>query len=308
MRGFSNSIRDAEASHPGLLPDIRQGSTIFVASDYGGQTSLAQYESLCFLLADLERCGHWERLREELRRHFLPDGRRMSYKDLNDKRRRRALLPFLNAANTIPGLLVTILIDKSIESLFKATGNLSMDEPSLQQYSHWNSFVFEKLLRIIHFASFFLAGLSRPYQNVLWITDEDDIVPNEQRLREAVNIFANVSSLYLKHKLGHFRWGTTKSDTGTRQLEDLVSVTDLVAGSLLEDLTSYRKEKIFPQSKLVVPPPENLKRKTREVTDWFADNTKSLRRLVYVIEPVEGSTTLNLKHLRFWGSRDLAAY
>lgn len=229
MNGFSDSLAKLERKYPNLLPDIRQGSTIFIGSDYGGQHSFAQFESLSFLLADLERCDSWEQQRRHLRRRFLSDGRRFSYKALGDRIRKRALFPFLSAANSIPGIVVTILIDKQIESLFQKEGKLKTSVSELAEYSHWDSGVFEKLMRVAHWCSFFLAGLSRPHQDVLWFTDEDAIVANEERLREFVEIFTKVSSHYLPHTLRHLRIGTAKSDTGARDIEDLIAVTDLTA-------------------------------------------------------------------------------
>lgn len=295
-----------ELRHPDFLPDLRKGPVIFIGSDYSGQHDLAEYETFTFLFADLENCIRWGKLRCDFRKEFLRDGRRISYKGLNDKKRRKALLPFLYAANSIPGLVVTILVDKTIEVLFEPIENAELWDSPLKDYKHWKRPVFEKLLRIIHFASLFLSGMSRPYQNVMWITDEDEIVPNDERLREAVNLFGVICSQYLNHTLGHFRWGTTKLDSEARQLEDLVSVADLVAGSLSSVLTNYKKQGSVPKSELIVPPPQNLPRKTKDVMDWFSDNTQILKRVVYLIEPSQGQTGFNLKHLRFHGSNDVA--
>ena len=55
MNTFSECIHQAETKNPNLLPNLRQGSTIMVASDYSGQHSQAFYESLTFLFADLEQ-------------------------------------------------------------------------------------------------------------------------------------------------------------------------------------------------------------------------------------------------------------
>ncbi len=54
MKGFSESIKRMEFRHPGVLPDLRKGNTIFIGSDYGGQHNLARYETHTFILADLE--------------------------------------------------------------------------------------------------------------------------------------------------------------------------------------------------------------------------------------------------------------
>ncbi len=213
-------------------------------------------------------------------------------------------MPFLNAANSVPGLIVTILIDKQIQSLFEEKGKLETSAPELKEYSHWDNAVFEKLMRVVHLGSFFLAGLSRPYQDVLWFTDEDAIVANEKRLREFVDIFIRVSSHYLAHKLRHVRIGTTQSDTGSRDIEDLVAVADLVAGALCEILTEYHNIGGLPTSGLMLPPLQSFPKKATEIMDWFADHTQPLKRLVYLIKEEKDTKKLNLEYLRFHGLRD----
>lgn len=304
MNTFSQSIYKSETQDKYLLPDIRRGSIIFVASDYSGENDLADYQSLSFLFADLEGCAIWEKRRQQLRQQFLPQGRRMAFKNLNDKHRKRALASFLSAANTIPGLSASILIDKRIESLFEDSDKLNRSRPELQPYAHWTTASLEKMFRVVHLVSLFVAGLSRQNQDVMWITDEDDIAANEARLRELTTIWGNTLSQYLAHNLRHLRCGTTKSDNGSRNIEDLASIPDLVAGCLAEVITAQRKENRFPQSQLIVPPPENLAAKTIEIMNWFATNREPLKRLVYVIEPIENSTSLSLKRLRFHGSQD----
>ncbi len=307
MNVLSESIKQMEAKYPDLLPDIRSGSIIFVGSDYGGQHDFAQYQSLSFLFADLERCAIWERRRRQIRQHMLRDRRRMSYKRLGDRRRKRAVLQWLEAANSIPGLLTTILVEKRIESLFSQEGKLQMRDPKFKDYANWNAAAFEKLLRVVHFVGFFIAGLSAPNQDVLWITDEDDIVANEDRLREVVKLFANVSSHYLTHDLRHVRIGTTKSDSGTRDLEDLVSIPDFAAGALSELLTEYSRIGIIPKSEVGFPPPKDLSKKARVVMNWFADHTQPLKRMVYLVEEEKESKRLSVKYLRLQGSRDFLA-
>jgi hypothetical protein len=301
MHKFSESIRETEEKCSYLLPDLRQGPIIFVGSDYSGRHNLSCYESLSFLFADLSQCAYWETLRAQLRQKYLPDGRRMSYKNLNDTKRSAALYAFLNAANSIHGLLAVILINKSIKSLFKKEGYLDFGEPELKDYGHWSVEVFEKVLRIVHLVSFFLAGLSKPYQDVLWITDEDEIMPNEKRLREVVKIFGNICGHYLKHDMGHLKIGTTKSDTGKRDIEDLVSVTDLAAGALCEVLTKYRRMGIAINTELIIPPPQEITLKTQKIMNWFADKNQPLKRLVYAIEPIENSSEICLRCLCFHG-------
>jgi hypothetical protein len=305
MRDFSENIRRMEFRYPELLPDIREGNTIFIGSDYGGQHNLAKHETYTFILADLDNCLVWENLRQDWRKTFLRDGRRISYTRLNDRRCMRALPSFLQATDSIPGLIAAILVDKRIKTLFEPIKSDTIHKSLKKICSHWKSPVFERLLRIMHFVSLFLSGLSKPYQNVIWISDEDEIVPNDRRLTEAVKLFGIVSSPYLNYTLGHFRWGTTKLDSKERQLEDLVAVADLVSGSLSSILTKYKEQNMMPWGDLFIPPPKRLLRKDKVIMDWFSDNVRVLKRLVYVIEPSQEQERFNLKHVRFHGTNDV---
>src|ERR1035437_3394111 len=80
------------------------GSHILVGSDYTGRQRDSDYLVYAFLLADADQSPTWPQAREAVRRQYLQDGRRMSFKGLNDGQRRRALVPFLNAGDLFHGL------------------------------------------------------------------------------------------------------------------------------------------------------------------------------------------------------------
>lgn len=256
---FSEIIRREELSHPGLLVDLRGARTIFVASDYRGLHSGASYQSLSFLFVNPENLSPWERSRCLLRDRMGLGSRRMSYKALNDRRRRRALFSFLEAANLIPGVLVNILVDRSVQTVFEAKDPDELESTRSEIFPGWSPLVVERSLRAVHFVSFFLAGLSAPGQDVLWITDEDDIVANEVRLRQLVNMFAKISGHCLTHDLRHLRIGTSRLDTGRRDIEDLLAIADLAAGSLQEVV----KRQGVPSGAFWLPTPTDLAAKTK---------------------------------------------
>ena len=101
------------------------------------------------------------------------------------------------------------------------------------------------------------------------------------------------------------RCGTTKSDDGSRQLEDLASIPDLVAGTLTETVGEQRRQGLLAGGGIATPPPQRLQSKVVKLMIWFATNRKPLKRLVFVIEPVPNSKQLDIKHLEFHGSSDL---
>ena len=283
------------------LPDLRTGAVMLVASDYGGQHNTAKYESLSFVFANLEESGAWNYRREELRSEFLPDGRRMSYKNLNDTKRREALFPFLLAANHIQGLSVTFLINKEINSLFVNEGKLQVPE-----LSHWSRASVEKLLRVLHFISMFVAGLSASNQHLFWFSDQDNIVPNSEKLTEVNRLLAHISSHYLTHDMGELRCGTTECDDGSRFIEDFVSVPDLVAGALTDVLNTNLDLQRDPTVVGRVRSLENLSLKTRMILAWFKDTSQPLKRIVCVFDPSTGGSRIRTSWLQFYGEPDLA--
>ena len=87
-----------------------------------------------------------------------------------------------------------------------------------------------------------VACLSSSGQDVLWITDRDEIASNKEKLTEATNVVAHYMCHYLKHDMGNFRFGTTQSDNGTMELEDLASLPDLAAGAMSELMSCTIKQ------------------------------------------------------------------
>ena len=299
MNSVNTLIRALDMRDPDALPNLRAGSTILIGSDYSGQHSNSVYEALAFILADSARCHGWMKERSQLRAQMLRDGRRFSYKTLQEKQRSAVLLPFLDAANLIPGLLVVVLTRKSIESLFKKTGRIERSDPEIQLLAHWAPHVVEKLLRICHFLSLFIAGLSREGQDVLWITDEDDIVANRMKHEELTNVFGRISNHYLLHTLRNFRLATTASDTGKRDVEDFVSIADLAAGAVCESLNAYIRNDTIPIPDVVLPIPRKIDKKAIDVLNWFSDQSPALKRLVIGFEPSEDGIRLRVRQYSF---------
>ena len=98
---------------------IRPRGTLMVLSDYGGQHKGSKFETYSFLQFDLEANQIWVEKQKEFRKSFMTDGRRMSFKTMNDNLRRRSLIPFLSMADSINGWLVTFSVSKQLENLFE---------------------------------------------------------------------------------------------------------------------------------------------------------------------------------------------
>jgi hypothetical protein len=280
------------------LPDLRSAPTILIASDYSGEHSGASYHVLSFILADVARLQEWDRRRRELRAEFLSNNRRMSFKALRDKQRQRALQPFLLAANTIPGLSLTVAIDSSIESVFPGSTPLNLIHPDFESFAQWTPRTLEKASRIVHLLAVMVAGLGDSGQNVVWITDEDPIAANPDRLILLTNLFAWVSSTYLTFDMGHFRCGTTANDDGSNSLEDLAAVPDLIAGAIGEQLQLASVEGCD-ASKIFWLHRGDFTRKTSFITLWLADSKQPLKRYFLKIDGVLDSSEFKWSWFHF---------
>jgi hypothetical protein len=307
--GFLNTLSEVlagvEKRHAGIFPNLRKAQCLFAASDYGGEHAGAAYQTIAFLLADIADCAAWQATREAVRAQYLPDRRRMAFKSLNDIVRRKALNPFLESANQLPGLLATFVVANTVKSLFIKGARLDANALDLDVLRTLSPAVAEKLMRIVHLLSLLIAGLSAPGQDLLWVTDEDAIAANAERVKHLVEALARVSSNCLPHGLRHLRVATARQDKGDLSVEDLLSIADLAAGSLSTSLETMLGRRGAPLSRFLLPRPTNVARKTRSVLDWFADNTQPLRRIVLMIDEEPATGHLRATHLRFHGSRDL---
>jgi len=305
---ISNVILKQEWQEPELLTSVRLGPTLLITSDYGGDYKASRYESLSFLVADLTFCWLWDEFREKIRREILQDSRSMSYKKLmSDKRRARALVPFLRAANTIPGLLITFLIDRNIAPSFSEPipedGSLSQ----VGELSKWKEKSFGKLSRIGHLGAMLISCLSAPGQNVLWVTDRDEIAPNVGKLTEATTIIAHYLNHYVSHNMGHFRFGTTEVDNGSMEIEDLAALPDLAAGAMSEVMTHILESQGMPPTQIHIPLPKGVLEKAHAILGWLADGPHPLKKMVIYVDQTDNST-YNVKFLNVQLESPIAEY
>ena len=119
---LSESLALVDWRYPGTLETVTDGVMVIV-SDYSGQHKRASHEAYSFLVTTGRALNDWLPIRREFRNRWLPDGRRISFKDLREPVRWRALIPFLRAVSAIRGNVITVLVDRRIKSF--ADGDLA---------------------------------------------------------------------------------------------------------------------------------------------------------------------------------------
>jgi len=277
---LSRLVTQLELAKPATLPNLRLGRTLLLTCDFSGQHAGASYESFSFLLADLDECGPWNGLRAEVRRRILTDRRRMSFKGMNDYRRRRALLPFLRAANVIPGLTFTVALKKGlgVPPELAAAEGACLPQP----FNSWSSATLRKLVLVSHLGALLVGGLSAKGQDLWWIIDEDDIAANEQRIRDVTSLVARITSAYLGHEMGKLTFGTTACDNGDLFIEDMAAISDLVAGAVSEVAGLDITRRI---SKVRIPLRGHVSRKTLNILGWLGNEVLTpLRKLAFLVD------------------------
>jgi hypothetical protein len=132
-------------------------------------------------------------------------------------------------------------------------------------------------------------------QDVLWFSDEDDFVADHERIRMATKVIATVTSHFLPHPMRHFRFGSTKSDDGSRSIEDLAALPDLAAGAMTEVLSGADGA-----SSILREAPRTTSGKARYILSWLANTSSALRKLTCVLSPGDQPRTLKTQWLHVY--------
>ncbi|MCI0738462.1 MAG: hypothetical protein L0Y72_05415 [Gemmataceae bacterium] len=281
---LSEKIASRELLTPDFLTDVCSSRELLVACDFGGSNKESRYESYAFLVGAISGSGHWDEQRKAVRATYLRDNRRMSYKRLGDALRARCLVPFLNAANTLPGLLVTFLIDRSIPRLVGDEGLLRFFPEFVVAERGWNHNSFHRLCVVASIGALLVSGLSAETQDILWVSDQDEIAPNPKKHNHAGHVIHHHITRYAPKNHGLFVFVTTEADLNARRIEDVVAIPDLVAGALAEVLSQAQLAGRGAGTPLWIPVPDGVPQKARLILKWFGAQSFPLRRLAIVLD------------------------
>jgi hypothetical protein len=285
-----------------LAANLR-GRSLLIATDIGGSHAGQLFETYSFLVTDLDRNAEWLSAQGAFRMHMLRSSRRMAFKALNDKVRRRVLRTFLQIGSQIHGWLITFAISKNGVSFFEPG---PYDPEIVEKLRGWKRPVQERLLRVLHLSAFLISGLSMPKQDILWIIDQDEVASNVEQLTQLTSLLGTVVSHSLTHDLGHIRCATANIDNGTRSIEDLLSYCDLAAGAISEATTTMAGGHRYLQEHIVAPLPSEVSWKARTILSWLAATSGNLRQLTCLIELGCDSPAIRSQLLRWHAFRGAA--
>lgn len=228
---LSSTLHIVEQQNRDLLWPVRDGPQ-FLVSDYSGQHRQATHEVYSFLVTTKHVLDGWLPQLEEFRREFLPDGRRLSFKQLREPVRRRAYPNFLEVVGRLPANLVTIMVDNRVGSFAPGgpaeTASIFDDCFSVTA----SAASIEKTFRLAFFVALLGSGLRDEDQASLWISDHDETLDTFDK-REGLGRLASYLSF------GFTGWRnpaqqnflTTEAKNCPRWVEDLAAIPDIAAGA-----------------------------------------------------------------------------
>jgi hypothetical protein len=268
-----------------FLPNLAyHNETLNIFSDYGGDSKDSLYYTYSFLFSAYQPIGFFFNRMAEIRDKYglTEPFVEIAFKKLNYGPMKRALTDYLTAANNlIPGLLLTIVIDKKVDSVIGSNDKNTLQE--IQQIleteglGSWKKKISEKILRILNIIGYFCALLSQEGQNLFWMTDNDEIVPNEEKSKAVLSLWEGVLQNYAPQKYKHI--GATRPEiyedsNHKNQLLDLLSITDLIAGSIEHYYTRNDKMELL-----------EIKDDVNKILVWLSEQGISLKKLALIIRP-----------------------
>jgi len=264
------------------LPEFN-GPLILLFSDSSGYEKTSKYTAISFIVIDLFNSNEWEAKRRYIRKYLLPNNRRMSFKKLNDSHKRNSLIPFLDAANCIDGLLINFLLNKKLKGLVTYQGVLDKWKEKLGLKWKWSENQFTKMFETAHFASILIGALGKDNQEIYWISDQDEIFANPIKHQDVSTILSGLGNIYIQHNPSKLGVGTSEMDPGDRAEEDLIAVADLAAGAMVDFVNNCDNSPNWKKNSgtIVI---ENSKDKSNDIISWLSDTNSRLKKVNIVFD------------------------
>lgn len=257
------------------LPELRNdgNKTIAIYSDYGGESKESAFYTYSFLVCGWNHAYAFPEFMDEIREKYGLGKKEISFKDLKYGPISRSLDEYLTALhNWVPGILVTLVVDKQIKSVFgDKIPDYVIKEISDSGFGEWKPHIIEKLMRVVHCAAYLVALLSKDGQNIYWNTDHDAIVANSIKQNNFINLFNSVLTLYTNNKFARIGYSTPFEERNMRQI-DFLSCADLAAGAV---------EHYFTKAKKTNNP--KIKKGADKILSWLGNDGLSLKKLTVLV-------------------------
>lgn len=264
-----------------LLPNLSAllNTSVGIYSDYGGEDPSSRCLTYSFLVCAYGSLGPFKEKMAALRKSSDIGRKEIAFKDFRHGPSRRLLPIYLRLTDQyISGLLFTLVVDKSIPSLFGPgdAETFGKMRHALEQvgYDSLTNKVTEKLLRVVHCIAFLVALLAHPGQKIFWMMDHDAIGDTPERHTKLLEILLRVLPLYTSKSFG-LLGGARPFTPRTFEELDLLSISDIAAGALAQYMSGIET---VGQENVQIKPGADL------VLRWLCHNSVTLKKFAMTVK------------------------
>jgi len=263
-----------------LLPDLRAlaNRTVGIFSDYAGEDSSSRYLTYSFLVCSFGSLEPFKQQMATLRKKASIGNKEIAFKDFRMGQLRRMLPPYLRLVDQyVLGLVFTLMVDKSIPSLFgpPGPGTLQQLVSGLEEHGYGSVVpkVAEKLFRVVHITAFLIALLGHQGQKIFWMTDNDSIGETPEKHQQLLSILNKVLPLYTT-KAFSFLGGARPFQPRAFEYLDLLSVADVAAGAVAQ---------LFSSIDALGHDKAQIKDGGNDVLRWLCHDSITLKKLCIIV-------------------------
>lgn len=228
-----------------ILPELKTmgNGSIAIFSDYGGEHKESKYNSYSLLFCGWNHSYPVGDTLKELRNKHCLNKNEISFKNLEYGPTSRALDEYLDILDkNVHGFLLTVLIDKEIGPLFIGKQNEHLlKEIEDIGLGNWHKKTAEKLMRITHLIGYILPLIADSNQKIIWMSDKDPIIQNSSMFSNALELLPKVFKIYSDNEYKRLNGAKLPFDDKDIYTMDLLSITDLVAGSVEQYFSEEKK-------------------------------------------------------------------
>ena len=284
-KSLSREFVFIDSVEPRLFPRL-DGYTLGCALDYSGGQKSSDFDVLSFLWFDPDELQPWFRSMTAIRSLVLGPLRTMSFKGLNDRNKRRSLLPFLSAADSLNGVLLTFAIHSSVGE-YAVSSDKYRELVTGKRLRRWPRRVFAEAIRATSLFCFCASGLLKPHQRLNWLTDHESFADSQDKRKDLrILIRAGFDMLGGPQPESLLVQTPLSTSLDKTMAEDLLAVPDLVAGSMCSTLTQKYREDGIPRIGGPVEMPAD-RDKVRDVLGWYMLPSQTLGKILVTLFPPE---------------------
>ena len=257
LYAIEDHFQDQDRRTSLLLPELNyENKTVAVFSDYGGESKTSNYNTYSFLICAWDHTNPFQSSMKFIRKKYDLNDKEIAFKDFDYGPISRALDDYLCALNMIPGLLFTVVIEKGAGSMNREEAKEIVELLKEYDLGEWKPAVGQKVILVCNIVAYLVALLVADNQKVFWMTDNDNIVANDDLSASWTRIFHRTLSILSVIDLPEVYCALPFSGRHLPTM-DLLSSTDVVAGSIDHYFT--RLAAGF----------EDFKEETNKVVEWL---------------------------------------